>query len=375
MIEELRTRKEYLEQFRKDAEEILNTWFALLDWPRTSSPILPIHYNFASDGLQKYAKKAGITVDLSCPRVRSEEEVLADHVIELASGCEKLVDELSEHLDPIFGGFSLWEEVKDLRRSLNKPKPKDPILYSDFYNPMKIIYNLTLLFLSPFSYDVGTLTETSGIVRAIVAPESYWNTFKNKIGNGDVIFFNLGTTVFAQEEMLNLLNSKNIKVVILLDTQMDLGSPAGSFKDLFYKSDFLTGGPFYTTPQLSDCAKAHFGVDRIHYIFDYPVDSEHKLPDVVRWFGDLDPELRGFDYRYFDVGHIIEAPYDGVWWDVDTLSHFLTFKPCHSGEQFEYNIIYWFGSTTTDMPGFHEYPTVVDTLKAMFGPKGVIVYT
>jgi len=380
-------------RYREAAEALWEKWRYLLDWPRPQSPILPAHHNFVAEGVLKYAEVDGHTPRIRYPSVSHGDEVLADHVSELVDEVRSLLDRVYDRLGPYISGLEPWNEIYKLYHHMRKPKKGDPIYATDYGNPMAAIWFLTQLFLSPTPEDRVGLREVAAAEspiadhvvlgeevriktrtrQVIIAREDYWDLFKDQIDDFDVVAFDITASAASPSELATILNEKYLKVVILCDTQAYRGAMVQTFYDIFYITTYVTcpydPGDFH----IIDCAKQHFGLEVFPGLWDYPPGIGYKRRDVWTYGWGRRYLISTLGYRYRAKGHIIEAPYDGCWKSAEILDKFLSFTPCNATEPFPWSKVYWLGKTDTDTPWWHEYPTVVDTFKALVGPEKVIV--
>jgi len=361
-------------KYREAATALWEKWRYLLDWPRSQSPILPSHHNFVAEGILKYAEADGHTPAIRYPSVEHGDEILADHVSELVDEVRSLLNRVYDRLGPYISYLEPWREIYRMYYRLRKPRRGDPIYATDYYYPMAIIHRLTQLFLSPMPEDYVILGEVARTRRAIVAREDYWESFKDYIQDYDVVVFDITASAASPSELIEILSNKMVKVMILCDTQAYHGARIQTFYDIFYVSTFIRETTCYWGFYLADCARQHFGKGSMSSLYDYVPTSGYKRSDVAAYGWVYSDPSFNIAFRHLGRGHIIEVPYDGCWKDAYTLERCLSFMPCSGTEDFMWATVFWFGGTGTDQLSWHQYPTVVDTLKALVGAGNVEVY-
>jgi len=159
---------EYLSRFREAAQEFWQKWSNLIDWPRTQSVIMDTHHNFVAEGIIRYAEVEGFNPGIQYETVNPGDEVWAVHVSELVPPINTLLSRIEDNIGPYISGTEIWITIKYLAGKMNRPSRGDPILFSDYYYPMAVIYYLTLFFLSPLITEFLELVEGVSITPGLV---------------------------------------------------------------------------------------------------------------------------------------------------------------------------------------------------------------
>ena len=201
----------------------------------------------------------------------------------------------------------------------------------------------------------------------IILPRHDWDGMLDYAVDNAVVFVEVDIGTAAPTDVLDLLNSKKVKLIITVDTEPYHNSAVPAFKDIMFKVDKLTStsAPNYFTIYQSHDAK-HFESSTVPGLYDYLIDKDDHAPDVTRWTSGTDY----YAYKYVGKGVLVEVPRDGCWKTVNILDKYILWKPCSYPEYWTVSRVILITVTTTDMPSAHEYPTFDETLKVWAEQRG-----
>lgn len=202
---------------------------------------------------------------------------------------------------------------------------------------------------------------------AIVLDKGDWSGMLQYAIDGAVVLVGVSIGTATPSDVLSLLNDREIKLHVLIDTQPYHKQYCGAFKDILYAVDHFTGAGSGSTTIYWDHDRSYFGTTDIETLYDYFPKNEDRAPDCTNW---TEPNPDYYAYKYVGKGVVVELPYDGSWKSVDWLDKYIWWKPCKYPETWKATRVIVISGTETDTPAWHEYPTLDETLKAWAEQRG-----
>lgn len=148
--------------------------------------------------------------------------------------------------------------------------------------------------------------------------ENDWNTAKNYVIDGSLIFVWVDISTLTSDEVQNLVNNRKVVLLSIIDTQPIHNAKLQAFYPIFYTylvpSLYGEGGTGVIDPEF----QKYFG-SSIPTLIDYAYHYEVKVQGTTCW-------TEGgacYGYKRYDAGAIIEIPYDGFWESADWLAKYV----------------------------------------------------
>lgn len=145
-----------------------------------------------------------------------------------------------------------------------------------------------------------------------------WNTASSYVTDGSIIFVNVDINTLTSDVVQNLVNSKRVVFVIVIDTQPLNKVSIPAFYPIFYiylvPKLYGEGG----TGVIDTEFQKYFG-SSIPTLIDYAYHYEVKVQGTISWTGGG----ACYGYKRYNTGAIIEIPYDGFWKDVEWLAKYV----------------------------------------------------
>ena len=208
----------------------------------------------------------------------------------------------------------------------------------------------------------------------IVVDENDWDTAKKYLTDWAVIFINIDIPTVSSTELLEAIKDYFTKWFVLVDTQPYHGGYCGAWYHILYKVVNLTKVTIAPTEYeiYYDFDRAHFGMDKMPVLWDYPIYSGDKYG--MNWTPFLRvPESLTYDLSRSwvsrgiagpqGISHLVETPFDGCWRTVDLLGKFIFWYFEHYPDLWQPTNIIHLAHDSTSYPSWHEYPTLSETLK------------
>jgi len=192
-----------------------------------------------------------------------------------------------------------------------------------------------------------------------------WASMEPYITDGAVIVMNPTISTVTPDRILSVLQSKQVKLMVLIDTQPYYPKPVPALKGVLYSVDKYTLSHYTDTFYLiSPADKEYFGVESVPALYDSDTYRGDHVSQAVEWgVFPLFPDWGAF---YVKIGnsYVIEVPCDGFWKDVSWLEKYLYWIPGGYPQLFPLKRVLHIASDGTDRPDWHQYPTLSQTLQA-----------
>jgi len=187
-----------------------------------------------------------------------------------------------------------------------------------------------------------------------------WDTAKQYIVNNTVIICGMRTTNISTEELRRILQIHKVKLLVAVDTEPSHHYPIYALKGILYMSDYaIEGYSYYNIMDSRD--RQHFGSDKVEAYFDYPNKLSIYVPNAIQWVNTGDDG--GYCFVKIRDSYVPDVPYDGMWKDVNWLDKYLTWLPHGYPQTYTPIHIIQLRSGGTDVPAYHQYPTLQKTLE------------
>jgi len=301
------------------------------EWPEEGGVVKSLHHNFVSEALTAYADALGIEYDLQYETVYDGSPIYAEQVCELVQLCRQIVDFASDAIGEYWAYPDYtWEWVKEQTDLLTSPRDWEIIKAMHFLRLMKVVWKLTKMF----------------AWKAMVGHTGDLNYFKDYIEDYDVVCVSFPPDFHDNDYLLNLLNTKKVKFVMMVGItgQVKTCNPLGW--DYFYTSpygDTCVMGSWCGDFKLLDCAKDFFGTEilDVPICWDYPIGAVYKVSDTIPYGHIVDHENYDCRYKFFDQGVFMETPEMTMLVTFSRFVKFIEFHPCHPSEKWPYNYLYY----------------------------------
>ena len=220
------------------------------------------------------------------------------------------------------------------------------------------------------AWEIQEVLNSKMVIReVIILNVDDWDTMLEYVMDGAVIIANETLDTATPEDVKDLLSRYRVKILVTVDTAPYHEGYCGAWRDILYAVDHYTGYSTVSYDIRFDHDKQHFGLTTIPENIDYLVLDRDHIAEVTRWTYDASAY---YAYRYYGKGVVAEVPYDGMWKDVSILDKYLRWKPCRYPEVWHPTRVIVISETGTSAPGWHEYPNLVDTLKAWADKYGYV---
>ncbi|RLE83982.1 MAG: hypothetical protein DRJ67_11295 [Thermoprotei archaeon] len=201
----------------------------------------------------------------------------------------------------------------------------------------------------------------------VILPRNDWDAMLDWIVDGAVVFIDPQIDTATPSDVRSVLNKYRVKFMVMMDTQPYRATYCGAWRDILYSVNYFTGRGCGSLTIYKSHDADHFGATSVEEHFDYFPLNRDRAPDVEPW---TTPYPDYWGYKYVGKGVVVEVPYDGCWVNTNWLDKYITWKPCSYPETWQPTRIIVISLTGTDLPEFHEYPTLDETLKAWAEKKG-----
>jgi len=204
-----------------------------------------------------------------------------------------------------------------------------------------------------------------------------WASAEPYIADGTAIIMNPNIATVTPDRLLSILQSKQVKLMVLVDTQPYYGKPVPAFKGILYtvdnytKPSFGVGFPEYF-PILNSADRQHFGSNYVEVVIDYPVYMYDHVSQAMNWVQHYNYKQWFYSYVAIGKSYVAEVPCDGFWLDTTVLDKYLRWLPGGYPRVFPVARVIHIASDTTDLPSFHQYATLSATLQAWARQNGYI---
>jgi len=339
----------------EDQNDLVCVWRAKLsELSKIEERLRPIDPDRA-DALAAHISELRAVVD-RMPLVKRGDYVHAEHFNLHARALRKLVEvdewmtrELAEG-DP--EALRLVDELKALAQRAGERMAGDIVASAD-WNAVRSALSL------------AEAIEKRALPTVYLFDVNDWGAARNYVTDGALIFVSVDINTLSSSEVEALIRDRPAAFVVMIDTQPYWMSPAPAFYPIFYTTLELVECGVDIGNVTDSCFERFLGSE-VPALWDYCVDLSHKVSGVKNWTGDS----CGWGYKKYERGSIVEVPHHGVWKSADWLGRYVdAISYCLLGRPWPRRILY-LSSYTTDVPSWHEYPTVDATWRALCERRG-----
>ena len=158
------------------------------------------------------------------------------------------------------------------------------------------------------------------------------------------------------EDLSDLLYAKEIKLMVRKDTESAIKLQCPALLNILYTKETPICNLYDANVLTDEQMKQHFGTTSISALWDYFTYNGDKVQQAQPYA----TSTRDYNASWSWVAHgksiVMECPSDGIWKDLDTLDKWMTWIYARR--------VLVISHYDTDTPGWHQYPTLDQTLQA-----------
>lgn len=199
-----------------------------------------------------------------------------------------------------------------------------------------------------------------------------WNSARPYIMDNTVIILNDGISGSYRGDIYNVLQTYKVKMLVTVDVGPYYGRYHFGLQGIiFSRAEYMyNDGAWGSYIIVGSADQAHFNATSVPADVDYCVDMNDVVSDAVLWSRRPIDYAGGFWYVKRWNSYVCLVPSDGLWKDVSWLDKYLTWLPGGYPNTFDVRRVIHIATDTTTDPGWHQYKTLSDTLKAWAVIKG-----
>ena len=182
----------------------------------------------------------------------------------------------------------------------------------------------------------------------------------------DCVIINATLPNVTPEDLSQLLNAKAIKLLAAKDVESYYPLECPALLNILYTKQAPLCRLADTNQLIDDRMKEHFGTTSLPAIADYFTYNSDKVQEAQPYATYAQDSNATWSYVAHGKSIVLEIPYDGFWYNVDTLDKWMTWVYAR-----RVLVISWYG---TDAPGWHQYPTLDQTIKAYAQQYNITVH-
>ncbi|MEM0054416.1 MAG: hypothetical protein QXW80_05900 [Candidatus Micrarchaeia archaeon] len=191
----------------------------------------------------------------------------------------------------------------------------------------------------------------------IILDENDFETAKSYMNDCSLILINDTIPNVEPSEINSLTEKYALTFYMLKDTASYYPINLPAWYGIFYKKLNPHCPHVDANVLIDENMIKHFNSQSIPALIDYFTYNQDKLDDCIPYVKNTYDYQATWSYRFLNKSIIVEVPNDGLWKDVETLKKWIMWI----GHK---NVI-CISRRYTDIPGWHEYPSLTATLRAL----------
>jgi hypothetical protein len=195
-----------------------------------------------------------------------------------------------------------------------------------------------------------------------------WDSAREYVADDTIVFVNIDISTLPADEVRQLLATRRVVFMVMIDTQPYYPLPAPAFYNVFYtvEKPGTCSKLYYDTTD--PCFKSVLG-ETIPVLYDYQVSRNQKVADAVWWAG-VPEYMCNYSYKLYNAGAIVEVPFDGTWKSADWLGKYVDVVRKCVLPSLQPRSIIWLAYQGSGIPEWHECNPVEECWRQLCEARG-----